>query len=92
MTTIEALDKIAQDDGFDDWEGFYEFVGRENTLKSFIQRAIILFYEENIKLDRINVAENAIAGKQGAFGVYWNRGDLLVDKYSIINCKNLELK
>lgn len=42
--------------------------------------------------DRKTLHKYIVMGKKGAFGVYWNQSDLVVDNDSIINIPKQELK
>jgi len=73
-------------------ENFFEEQYRDSLLDGSI-----VDYQEDIRTLMIQFAKlhvlealksaskKAILGKQGAFGVYWNRGDLLLDEESVIN-------
>lgn len=53
--------------------------------KTFASLVAIKFAKYHVKKALQAACKKAVLGKQGAFGVYWNRGDLLLDEESVIN-------
>lgn len=53
--------------------------------KDNFQQAMIEFAIFHTKSALEAATEEAILGKVGAFGTYWNRGDLVLDKQLILN-------
>jgi hypothetical protein len=92
MITIEVLDKVAQDNGFVDWLAllYYEDKNHANLIY-FIEKAMILYCEENIKLDRLNITKH-VRMTGIAYGNDTSITDYEVDLDSIINSPKLELK
>ena len=77
MTTTEALNKIASQEGFRDFTALME-----NASLSYIadrcKKAMIIYAQKAIEEDRINIVDNGVVA-----GYTEN---------SIINCQKLELK
>jgi hypothetical protein len=50
-----------------------------------LQTFMIEFAKLHVGAAQNEIIEHAILGKIGAFGTYWNRGDLVIDKDSVRN-------
>lgn len=66
----------------------HQYLVRVETDSSFIEnpvkRAMIEFAKMHVKAALEAAFDKGIVGIEGAFGVYWNRADLLLDRESIL--------
>lgn len=64
------------------FEEFTEYLVDKEDFK----QALIEFAKLHVEAALNQACESAVLGKEGAFGTYWNRGDLVLDKESVLNC------
>lgn len=80
MTTEEFLDNVSSHLDEDSDEFYY---------KEEVKKLMIKFAKYHVEQALKEAVEKVIIGKKGAFGTYWNRGNLVVDEESILNSYDL---
>jgi hypothetical protein len=65
-------------------EEFYKNYPMKVLTKGRIHEMLCEFAKLHVEAALKAAVDKAILGKQGAFGTYWNRGDLVLDEESIL--------
>lgn len=70
-------------------ELFYKMLEENDECTS--TEMMIEFAKLHVQTALESAFDKAIISKKGAFGIYWNRTDLILDKDSILNAYSMDL-